>query len=132
MDKKTYNKTLQAFQNALNEEIRAHGNIPAPTIDKDESRIAYQFADVPKVGDFKITFECYDSAKAYKGKGVKIFTIYTRYETFTDPDNLAGIPINKASGKRNFHIDADNEEDIGECLSTFIGEIGRLLDMAES
>ncbi len=116
LNKKEYNKWLNTLQKHIETTLKENGaNYEVVPSVNGEATIHYNICDVPNIGNFTIGVEPYECAKAYHGRGVRILSIFTRFDTFRDNDKRLPYQdnLNHFSGKYNF--------------SSFYGEANNLL-----
>ena len=90
----------------------------------------YIIKDIPNIGGYRIGLQPFESAKKYGGRGVEFFSIFSRFDTFTDPLKLLPYQerANHYSGKYNFHCTFGHEENL---IDTYLYVLKEILNLGE-
>lgn len=130
--KRDYERWLKTLQTSI-ETILKQNKVSYKVVPNENPEFTtyYMISDIPNIGNYRIGVEPYECAKRYKGRGVKYFAIYSRFETFTDPDHKLPYQehVNHYSGKYNFHCGYGQEENM---IDAFIYALRSIFNLSKN
>jgi len=133
LNKKEYNRWLKTLKTGI-DTILNENKVEYIFTESDDKMFSsrYSIKNVPNIGNFGIAIEPYECAKGMYSRGVHVFSIYCRFETFNDKDNKLPYRdqcFNAYSGKYNFHSDYSEHETL---IDVFLYALRLIFDISKN